>query len=192
MQFRGASGLAREMNEIASDYTPIAEPTAIPRMKNIRLGINVAACDSLPAIVVMGESDEQITELAEKLSPAAWHADLAGKYIYSSTTDADEVSVIEGLEPGAGYAIVEPDAYGQTARVLSQIDADATAEQIQTAMLEVAQSFKRPIKDHGSHVRGGKRAGAEWETEIPVEDPMALRAQQGRGSGGRGRGRDRE
>ena len=190
--YRDASDMADHLKQIAREYGSDSKGFfAVPRMKNVRLGLNVAACDCLPAIVVLGDTDEQVKELAARLSPAAWHEALAGAFIYCSTTDPQEVEVIKGLNGNAGYAIVEPDAFGQTARVLAQLDADVSQERLQEAMTAALQAFERPVKDHHRHVRSGHRSKIAWETEIPVEDPMALRAQQGGGSQKRGGARGR-
>lgn len=180
MQFRSPELMGREMIKIASqyDFDETKNPTMLPTMKNVRLGINVAACDSLPAIVVYGENEKQLSELSEKLAPIAWNEDLLGMFIYSRSSDIDELSLINDMKKNAGFVIVEPDAFGKTAKVLEHVAADASAEEIQNAMEKAAKAFKRPIKNHHSHVRSGNQQGIQWETEIPVTDAQALRAQQ--------------
>ncbi len=186
MNYRNARDMAEHMEEIASEYA--ADPdahVAVPRMKDVRLGLNVAACDRLPTVIVMGKTDEEITELATKLSPAAWSYELAGMFIYCSTTDAEDLAKIEGAQAESGYLVVEPGAYGLKGRVIAQIAADINSEELYDRLELAAMKFERPVKDHDQHVRNGRREGIGWETEIPVEDPMALRAQQRREGRGR-------
>jgi hypothetical protein len=37
-----------------------------------------------------------------------------------------------------------------------------------SGLLEPLGSFERAEKDHGNHVRRGRRSGQKWETEVPV------------------------
>ena len=181
MQFRNARDMAQQMGEIAEDYAQDVAVAGLPQLKNVRLGINVAACDNLPAVVVFGEDKQQLEDLKTKLSPVAWEDELLGMFIFSSALDKKELSVIEGLDKAAsGYVIVEPDDYGQEAKVITQLGSDASAEQLKDALVKAAANFERPVKLHGRHVRDGRRNGIEWETEIPVTDSHALRAQRGR------------
>lgn len=181
MQFRRAQDMADEMVNIAQDYSQDVDVQGFPQLKNVRLGINVAACDNLPAIIVFGQNQTQLDELKSKVSPFAWEDELMGMFVFSSTTDRQELDVIEGLgKSQAGFAIVAPDDYGQKARLITQLDSTVTVEQLRGALANAAHEFVRPDKSHNQHVRNGRRNGVEWETEIPVTDSHALRAQQGR------------
>lgn len=181
MQFRNARDMAEQMGEIAENYAQDVEVAGLPQLKNVRLGINVAACDNLPAVVVFGENEQQLENLKAKLSPVAWEDELLGMFIFSSTLDKKELAVIEGLDKAkAGYVIVQPDDYGQKAELITQLDPDASAEQLKDALVTAASDFNRPVKQHSRHVRDGRRNGIEWETEIPVTDSHAIRAQRGR------------
>ncbi len=181
MQFRGARDMALQMDKIAQDYAQDVRITALPQLKNVRLGLNVAACDNLPAVLVMGENAKQLDELRTKLGPVAWEQDLLGMFIFCSTDDADELSVVEKLADGkTGFAIVAPDAYGQKAEVITQLPADVSAEVLKDALVKAAADFERPVKSHQRHVRAGRNEGIGWETEIPVTDAQALRAQERR------------
>lgn len=180
MQFRGPQQMAAQMKEIAADYPGDHNVAALPQVKNVRLGINVAACDSLPAVVILGENDQQLAQLKETLAPVAWDKDLLGMYIYCQSSDADERSILTSLKGSAGFAIVKPDDFGQEAEVIAEIGPGASAAELKDALLKAARKFKRPNKSHHQHVRSGRRDGVEWETEIPVTDAQALRAQRNR------------
>jgi len=182
MQFRRPSDMADKMDLLASQYGSDAEDAeplvAIPKMKDIRLGLNVAACDRLPTLLIYGKSDEQVAELETKLSTVAWDDALQGMFIYVSANDAQQVSAIEGLDDEPGFAIIQPDPYGQKGKVLTQFGADSSAEDLQAGLVKFAKSHERPIIDYQKHVREGSRSGPKWETEIPVEDKGSLRAME--------------
>lgn len=181
MQFRGARDMAQRMQEIAQDYSQVESIEALPQLKNIRLGLNVAACDNLPAVLIKAENEKQLDAMRLKLAPVAWDQELLGMYIFFSTTDSQELSMIEKLnEDSSGFVIVAPDDYGQKAEIITQLAADATTEELKTALVRAAEDFERPVKSHGRHVRAGRNNGIEWETEIPVTDAQALRAKERR------------
>ena len=182
MQFRRPSNMATKMDSIAAEYVGDAGEdnslVAIPKMKDVRLGMNVAACERLPAILVMGQSDEQVAELEAKLSPVAWNEALQGMFIYFSATNKEEIEVIEQFNGEPGYVIIQPDPFGQTGEILAQYSANATADELKAALVELAETHERPIIDYQNHVRNGNRKGAIWETEIPIEDKGSLRAME--------------
>ena len=151
------------------------------------LRFNVAACDRLPMVLIMGQNEEQIAELGTKLSPVIWDDALQGMFIYTSNSDKDQVATVKGLDNIPGFAIVQPDTFGQTGAVLAQFEADTSAEELKAAMIELAETHERPVIDHRNHVRKGLQTGTTWETEIPVEDKDSLRAIERSQRGRRGR-----
>lgn len=185
MQFRGARDMAEQMDDIAADYPQDIAQEALPQLKNLRLGINVAACDNLPAVVVMSSDETKLTELKTKLAGPAWDPETLGMFIFCSTTNAKDLSMIKGLKRTEGFAIVAPDAFGQEAQVLQELTVDATAEELKSALAKTAAEFERPLKDHRRHVRAGRDEGVNWETEIPVTDSHALQAEQRRKKSGK-------
>ena len=186
--FRSPREMADEMNEIAERYPAreTDEAPALPQMKDFRLGLNVASCDGLPVVAVVAEDQEQLAELQTRLSPLAFSPELAGRFAYASIHDHDQLKPISGDKPEAGYVIIAPDEYGITGKAQQIIAADASADEIAAALRDFADEFAAPAKDHHQHVRSGKEAGIDWQTEIPVTDPMANRARE-RGGPGKGK-----
>ncbi|MGI9515693.1 MAG: thioredoxin family protein [Pirellulaceae bacterium] len=187
--FRTPRQMAAEMDKIAEQYPAreTDEAPALPQMKDFRLGLNVAACDGLPVVAVVAEDQEQLKELQTRLSPLALSPELAGRFAYASIHDHDQLKPISGDKPEAGYLIIAPDEYGIAGTAQQVIAADASAEEIASVLGDFADEFEPPAKDHHQHVRSGKEAGIDWQTEIPVTDPMANRARQ-RGGPGKGKG----
>ncbi|MDB2687396.1 hypothetical protein N9Y42_09315, partial [Mariniblastus sp.] len=54
-----------------------------------------------------------------------------------------------------------------------QLDADATAEEFETALSSAITGMERPYRNHRAHVRQGIELGVEWETQTPITDPEA-------------------
>ena len=76
----------------------------------------------------------------------------------------------EGVGRAAGILLVAPNSYGTAGRLIETIDSDKTVEKIKTILLGVAERYDRPVKEHGNHVRYGRRNGVNWETEVEVPD----------------------
>jgi hypothetical protein len=146
-------------------------------MKSARLGINVGACDGLPTVIVFASAKNQLDKLKRTLAPVAIEKDLAGKFIYASTTQANDLKLIKDVDKtDSGYFVVRPDEYGLAGILEHKIPADSEANQLRTALLKIANQVNRKSKDHHRHVRKGRQFDKSWETEIPVTDPMSLRA----------------
>ena len=175
--------MAKAMKGIAKKY-PAKETEgtpAIPEMKNFRLGLNVASCDGLPNVVVFGKDEEQVAELKEKLAQVIFDDGLASKFIFASATDAKEFKEISGAEKvKQGFLVIEADSYGMKGKLLKSLDAKASADEMKKELAAVVKEFTRVKKSHHTHVRNGKRNGENWETEVPITDPMTLRAMGGR------------
>ena len=85
--------MAAGMKEIAAKYAPKQDGKwELPVMKNLRLALDVAACDGLPCVVALGD-----TKLEEKLAPAAWKEAIAGKFIYANVADSKELVSVKGV-----------------------------------------------------------------------------------------------
>ena len=186
--FRGAADMAEGMERIAKRYPgkrgADSRDAGLPVLADVRLAVNVAACDRVPLVITYGPTKAQRKELEKRLAPLAWSNAFVGRFAHVFATDADELKAIEDAKEKAGYLVVEPDPFGLEAKVLVQIDAGADEEAIEKALTEALQRHRPGSeKDTRRHRQQGRRAGVHWETEIPVTDPG--RPPGGRGPGGR-------
>jgi hypothetical protein len=164
--------MAADLRKIAKQYPakPIAKTTKppVPEMKSVRLGINVASCDGLPSVVVVGNDWNEVDRLKQKLSEVIWDEELIGKFIYSSTTNLRDLTIVPGNKPKTGILVIEPDAYGMQGALIKEIKADVSTGDLKNALAFAADSFTRNSKSHRSHVRDGRRKGEIWKTEVPI------------------------
>lgn len=171
----GVKTMAAEMEAIAKSYPGRKRakgPAPLPLLVDVRRAINVAACDNLPLVVVYGKTAEERAALEARLAPLAWDDANLGAFLYVATTERGDLKPLGKLKPGAGYFVVQPDAYGRKGTSLVQLPAQATAKTLQAALDRARGRFEPLEKSHHrEHVRAGKRAGVHWETEIPVTDP---------------------
>ena len=178
---RGPNFFYADSNEMAKDLRRIAEQysgqstakkpsSVVPQVKSVRLGVNVASCDGLPIIVAVGKNQEEVDRLKQKLSEVIWDEELAGKFVYASTSNLDDLRIVAGAESKTGILVVDPDTYGTTGRLISAIAPDVSTAELKKLLSEAARTFTRKSKSHRSHVRYGRRNGKRWETEVPVPD----------------------
>jgi len=190
--YANSNAMAADLRQIAKQYSgkttaKESNPT-IPEMKSVRLGINVASCDGLPSIVVAGRNQAEVDRLKQKLREVIWDEELAGKFIYSSTTNSNDLKIVSGAKSKTGVLVIKPDAYGLKGDLIKAIDADVTSEDLKKTLAYAASAFTRKSKSHGTHVRNGRRNGEIWKTEVPVPDRIRS---PNRGSNRKGRRRKR-
>lgn len=183
--FRSSRDMAREMKKLAAKYDAIPPKegeTRLPEMKDVRLTVNVSSCDGIPAIICYGKDKAECESLKKKLAPLALDSELAGKFVYGSTADFEELKDVKKVQAEEyGYLLVAPDQYGTSGEKKQQLAVDISANDLKKALGKIAGNESKVKKQHNRHVREGNRNGIEWKTEIPVEDRNSLRAMQRRG-----------
>ena len=112
MAFRSPRDMAAAMDRIAKKYDskPHQPGKAIlPEMKDVRLGVNVGACDGLPTVICFSEDKKQLQEMKSRLAPLALSDDLAGKFVFASSLDKKELAAVKvKTDRDSGYLIVNP------------------------------------------------------------------------------------
>ena len=169
--YANAGEMSVELLQIAKRYpkkSSVKHVPAVPKLKNVRLALNVASCDGLPLVIVVGKTGKDIEALSRKLNEVIWDEKLVGKFIYAITSAADELKVVDGARFANGILVVAPGTYGLKGKLLTKVDAAAKAKKIEAALLATVESYQRTAKTHGTHVRKGRRNGDTWETEVPV------------------------
>ena len=171
-QFRSPSDLATRMREIADERKNAkTELTSeiLPYVSDVRLALNVAACDRLPLVVVYGEENDA---LRSKLAELVWGEEYRGRFVMVQATEAKELAKIKGVEDAKpGVIVVAPGSFGLTGKAISTAPADADTKALQST-LNSTLSYQRPApRNTREHIRAGRAQGVEWETQIPVTDP---------------------
>ena len=185
--FTDATKMAARMQEIAKDYqkkTKRGEPDALgmPYLKNVRLAMNIAACDAQRLVIVYAPKTEDRDKLEALLTPLVWNDKLIGNLLYARTSYAQDLETIEGATDSPGFLVVEPDQYGTGARQVAFVKLGTKATTVEKALVAAADQNKMGSKDSKRHIGRGRRKGVRWETVTPVTD---------RGSRGRDRRRRR-
>lgn len=178
--FADAGELAETMNRVAqpfADRKEVREPS-LPLVANVRLALNVAACDNRPLVILLSEDAPARARLEPLLAKSAWSEPFIGQFIYVAAGSAKELAMIRGIEPGAGVIVVQPDRYGKEGKLLAQAPADADHAQIANVLRDAVAAHQPVAKAFPAHIRTGRELGIFWETAIPVTDPMERRARE--------------
>lgn len=175
-----AKQLAETMKRVAQPFGVGApkegEPRPLPTVTNVRLALNVAACDNQPLVLMTGDEANR-KRLEPILANLAWSAEHIGQFVYAVAA-LRELTMISGIDPSAGLLVVQPERYGQTGKVLSQVRADATRDQLAALLKQAVALHQRNEAVFASHIREGWQRGVFWDTVIPVSDPMERQARQ--------------
>src|SRR5262249_28551838 len=154
----------------------VKPPSELPKVGNVRLAVNVAACDNQPLVLVFGPDEGARKELEARVAALAWGDEFLGRFVYASASAARELADLEGAKAEAGVLVVQSDKFGLKGKVLTQAAAPATDEELARCLKAGARLYRREEKTFAGHVREGHKNGVFWETVIPVTDPMEQRA----------------
>ena len=172
--YKDSNEFARDLNRIASQNVPTKKKKSndstpiLPKMKNFRLGLNVASCDGLPFIAVVKKTTKERKQLSNKLGKVVWDDELMGKFVIAATGNLKDLDVISDCKATSGFLVIQPNEFGTKGKLIAAIDGDASTKELKASLLKAIDQFKRVAKSHGSHVRKGKRNGVNWKTEVPV------------------------
>ncbi|MDC3379457.1 hypothetical protein OAX78_04160 [Planctomycetota bacterium] len=164
--FGSPSYMAEYMEWAAEVCDGHDDPTpGLPTTANVRLGVNIAACDGLPLVVVNGDD-----ALAARVAVLAW-GPLLGRCVFARVSAEEDLGAIEG-NTSPGVFVVQPGTYGQTGHVLQHVASNA--DDLPAQVLAGVATHRTEAKTR-DHVHTGRRQGVHWDTQIPVTDPHAPR-----------------
>lgn len=171
-----------EMAVIAYKYPGNGKQVAgrpVPYLVDVRRGLNVAACDQQPLVVVTGTPSD---ELRERLSKLVWSPEFRGQFAFAKAAQQDQLKAIDGVPKRADVFVVQPGEYGLDGEVIAVAKSATVADLTKVLQLGLTK-FVRRANDHAS-LRAGVRKGIEWDAEdIEVRTqpmPQKKRGRRGR------------
>jgi hypothetical protein len=176
--FGSPAQMAESMNRIAQQHQAKEAPARLPLVANVRLALDVAASDNQPLVVLIAKDEPTRKALERQVAALAWSKELIGRFVYTSTTNAKELSELEGIDRAAGLVVIQPDKFGLKGKVLKQSKSGTPPEKLAQTLRSAALAFERQEKTFQNHVREGQRQGVFWETQVPVTDPMERNARE--------------
>jgi hypothetical protein len=179
--FRDAADLAETMKRIAKDYPGAKKPglPALPVVANVRLAVNVAACDNQPLAVVFAAKKDQRKTLEQRVAQLTADEKFVGRFIFAATSEARELKTVTGVPANGGLLVIQADRYGTKGKVLAHAPPDSDLEDLSRTLQRGADRHEPVVdKTFRSHVREGQQLGVFWETLVPVTDPMEKQARE--------------
>ena len=157
--FRDAHDMAGTMQGLAAHYQARkVESAGVPWVDNLRLGINVAACEGQPLVALVCPP-EQRPAWSEPLARFYWQPRVQGRAVFCFESPSTRYP--------AGFYLLRPQVYGQSAEVVLRLPLQEGWQEALLSNLGQAQPAARAL----DHVREGHRRGIHWQTRIPVTDP---------------------
>ena len=171
--------LLEEMKDLAERYPGRDVATlSLPAIADLRLALNIAACELQPVLALVGSDAKAVDELEARVSRALWRDSLAGRFALVAVSGEEELEPfgLRSSADGSRLLVLAPDAYGRSATVEAEIpaaaleDGDPDLDGLEARLVGLLRELEPEARDSRSHVRSGKRAGIEWETLLPVTD----------------------
>jgi hypothetical protein len=170
--FRDADQMAATMNRIAGWYSAKgSSDSTVPVVANVRLGVDIAACDNQPLVVVYSEDVARRKALVDRLAALAWTNDFRGRFIYAEAYALKDLQMIDSTGAASELLVVQPDRFGQKGSVLARAPIGASSDEMARCLRDGVARHRRQTETFQSHIRDGRRQDVFWETAIPVTDP---------------------
>ena len=178
--YANSAEMAQAMKTLA-DQNPATSgindrPIDLPLVANVRLALDVAACDNQPLVVIYGPDQAVRRGLHDKTAALAWGPEFIGRFVFASSGSAKELQLLDHVPRGAGLAVVQPDRFGLKGTVLSVVTASAVEADIAAGLRDGALRHRSAEGTFAGQVRAGRQQGVYWQTVIPVTDPMERKA----------------
>jgi hypothetical protein len=169
--FADSNEMAKKLEVLAATYSgKQIECRTLPVVDSVKLGLIVAAADSLP-LVILNEDQTNLTELAK----LAWSTEYVGRFIYAVAKTPEDWKRVGNENSMKGIAVVQPETFGREGKILAAADStDGWAQ----ALNQGLKNFQRNEKTSRTHLKAGREAGVFYEPATPVTDPMELKARE--------------
>ena len=184
VEFQGA------LTRIGARYQSKARAIdGLPTLRDLRVSLNVAAADMRPLVVLRADKPAERSRLIAAVAKLVWKEERVGRFHF---VVLESEATFEGLAPGQGLTVVQPDPYGLGGAVLARHELGATEPQLATTLDDGLEAFEASTREHDDHVREARRRGIRWETAIPVTDSHGPRRRGREGPRGDGPRRRRD
>lgn len=178
-QFKDATAFASFLGQAFEPYAKEAKDLArLPVHRELALALNVGACDLMPVAILVAQDDKAMQALEKTVAAQAWSAEHIGRQHYVRVVGAQAIAAAKtthGLELKPGLNLVEPDAFGQTAKLLGHLDANLTKRKFSEGLVKARGDHDPATKLRRDHIREARQRGIKWESELPVTDSKARR-----------------
>jgi len=179
-QFADADAFTSYLDKTFEPYAKKAKDLAsLPVHDDLALALNVGACDLMPVAVLVAEDDRAMAKLEERVATLAWTADHVARQHFVRVVGDEAIAAAKedhGLELEAGISLVEPDAFGKSAKLLGHLGEKLSARDLGRQLAKARGDHAPGKKSRREHIRNARREGVGWDSELPVTDPNERKA----------------
>lgn len=163
-QYGNAQNLAAEMDRISVMYPGRAEKD-VPKNHNLRLALNIAACDSLPLVISVGSQQSRHEDVLKTL---IWNEQIQGRAIYAQITLPRDRALITGLSVQSGIVVVRPNTFGTGGEMIGQLSGQPSISELSRWLSKAKPASGKETREH---IRQGREQKVYWKTQVPITDP---------------------
>lgn len=150
----------------------------LPLVDTVRLGLNTAAADDVPLVILYGKTKEEVARLEAAAANLAWKPEFIGRCAYTSTTAVADLPGADAAAVKLGLLVVQPEGFGLAGKILARSEASATPEALAGTLRQGLQAFRPRQLTGFEYMRAGQDAGVFWETKLPVTDIQEAQARE--------------
>jgi hypothetical protein len=174
MVYKNIDSFAVNLASLANKFKSKVGIKSLPLIPSLRLGLNIAACDGIPLVVIINNESRKWEKLFSNLVNLSQTDSLSGQAHYVLLKDTKEIENLKDYKSDNFVYILKPDSFGITGRVVATFrdKEDLSLIALETAF-DTARISKKILSDSRQHVRQGRRKGITWESQMPRADGKA-------------------
>lgn len=169
--FGGVDSFVKALNDLPNQFEKKESLNGLPLIPNLRLALNIAACDALPLVALLRQSSSELFDKDNNLVLSKAYKLRSSQAHFVLINDSSALEKFPGYVSGKDVYVLQPNTFGTTAKVIySFINKDFSSLHYKS---ELAKGVFKKSNDH-AHVREGKRKNIKWETQTPRTDGRTI------------------
>lgn len=162
MVYGDVASFVSGLDTLAKKFEANVVAKTLPLIPSLRLGLNIAACDGIPLVVIVESKKRSWEKLFNHLIELSQSDALAGQAHYVVLKDSKGLEVMAGYKPDQFIYVLKTDVFGVSGEVVATFKDTKTLSPV---ALATGFSSARIAKDSSrQHVREGKLEGVSWES----------------------------
>jgi len=174
MVYKNIDSFAVNLASIANKFESEVGIKSLPLMSNLRLGLNISACDGIPLVVIINNESRKLEKALSNIVKLSQADSLSGQAHYVLLKDTKEIENLKNYRPDNFVYVLKPDEFGITGSVVAAFRGKEDLSLIALrAAFDTARIPKKTLNDSRQHVRQGRIKGITWESQMPRADGSA-------------------
>jgi hypothetical protein len=174
MVYKNIDSFAVNLASLANKFKSKVGIKSLPLIPSLRLGLNIAACDGIPLVVIINNESRKWEKLFSNLVNLSQTDSLSGQAHYVLLKDTKEIENLKDYKSDNFVYVLKPDSFGVTGRVVATFrDKEDLSLVALGAAFDTVRIPKKTLSDSRQHVRQGRQKGITWESQLPRADGNA-------------------